>query len=184
MMETRRSLLKLTGGALTAAAASCATAQEPRYPRVAFVFESGVVSGILRPDKAPQHVARFTQLCRQHFYDNLSIVRVAPGHVVQGGDPLFTGEGGSGQTIPAEFNDLPHIRGAIGMARDENPDSADSQFYICLADRPHLNGRYTVFGQVEEGMPILDGFQPGDAPMGFISERARQPRLVRVRVFA
>ncbi len=146
------------------------------------MLDGGEVVVELRPDKAPLHVARIRELANSGFYDGLTIIRVAPGHVVQAGDPKFDGSGGSGQTIKAEFSDLKHVRGAVGMARDDDPDSGDSQFYICLADRPHLDGRYTVFGQVVSGMEIVDMLAPGDGPMGFISDRSKQPRIVSVRV--
>jgi peptidylprolyl isomerase len=151
-------------------------------PRMTLTLDVGKVVIELRPDKAPLHVARIRELANSGFYDGLTVVRVAPGHVVQAGDPKFDGTGGSGRTIKAEFSDLMHLRGAVGMARDEDPDSGDSQFYICLADRPHLDGHYTVFGQVVSGMDVLDALTPGDGPMGFITDRSKQPRIVSVRV--
>lgn len=165
-----------------AAGLSGSAAADQARPRMVIVFDTGKVVIELRPDKAPMHVARIRQLAHSGFYDGLTIVRVAPGHVVQGGDPKFDGSGGSGQTIKAEFTDLKHLRGAVGMARDEDPDSGDSQFYICLADRPKLDGKYTVFGQVVSGMEIVDKMEPGDGPMGFITDKAKQPRIVSVRV--
>lgn len=159
-----------------------AAAQEVQRPKMVVVLKTGEVVIELRPDKAPLTVARIRELANSGFYDGLSVVRVAPSHVVQLGDPKFDGSGGSGQTIKAEFSDLLHIRGAVGMARDEDPDSADSQFYICLADRPHLNGGYTVFGQVLSGMEVLDKLAPGHGPMGFITDKMDQPRIVSVRV--
>jgi peptidylprolyl isomerase len=161
---------------------AAAAADEPPRPRMVIMLDGGEVVVELRPDKAPLHVARIRELANSGFYDGLTIIRVAPGHVVQAGDPKFDGSGGSGQTIKAEFSDLKHVRGAVGMARDDDPDSGDSQFYICLADRPHLDGRYTVFGQVVSGMEIVDMLAPGDGPMGFISDRSKQPRIVSVRV--
>jgi peptidylprolyl isomerase len=154
----------------------------PKRPQMTITLDTGKIVVELRPDKAPLHVARITQLANSGFYDGLTVVRVAPGHVVQAGDPKFDGSGGSGQTIKAEFTDLKHLRGSVGMARDEDPDSADSQFYICLADRPHLDGKYTVFGQVTSGMELADAMTPGDGPMGFITDKAKQPRIVSVRV--
>jgi peptidylprolyl isomerase len=151
-------------------------------PTMVIVMDAGKIVIELRPDKAPRHVARIRELANSGFYDGLTVVRVAPGHVVQAGDPKFDGTGGSGETIKAEFSDLLHVRGAVGMARDEDPDSADSQFYICLADRPHLDGKYTVFGQVVVGMELLDTMVPGDGPMGFITDRSKQPRIVSIRV--
>jgi peptidylprolyl isomerase len=170
-------VIALVGGVL-----SSAGAESMKRPRMVIQFDAGQVVIELRPDKAPRHVARIRELANAGFYDGLTVIRVAPGHVVQAGDPKFDGNGGSGQTIKAEFNDLLHIRGAVGMARGEDPDSADSQFYICLADRPHLDGKYTVFGQVVSGMELVDTFAPGDGPMGFITDRSKQPRIVSVRV--
>jgi len=159
-----------------------AAGQERQRPQMVVVLDTGKVVIELRPDKAPLTVARMRELANSGFYDGLTVVRVAPGHVVQAGDPKFDGTGGSGQTIKAEFSDLLHARGAVGMARDEDPDSADSQFYICLADRPHLNGKYTVFGQVVSGMEVLDKLAPGHGRMGFITDKMDQPRIVSVRV--
>jgi peptidylprolyl isomerase len=159
-----------------------AFAQDTARPHMVVTLHAGKIDIELRPDKAPRHVARMRELANGGFYDGLTIVRVAPGHVVQAGDPNFDGSGGSGQTIKAEFSDLKHLRGTVGMARDEDPDSGDSQFYICLADRPHLDGRYTVFGQVVSGMELLDRLEPGDGDKGFITDRSKQPRIVSVRV--
>jgi peptidylprolyl isomerase len=167
--------------AVAAGLSGSAAADQPR-PQMVITFDTGKVVIELRPDKAPLHVAQVRRLANSGFYDGLTIMRVAPGHVVQGGDPKFDGSGGSGQTIKAEFTDLKHLRGAVGMARDEDPDSGDSQFYICLADRPKLDGKYTVFGQVVSGMEIVDKMEPGDGPMGFITDKAKQPRIVSVRV--
>ena len=153
-----------------------------KRPVMTVVFETGTVVIQLRPDRAPLTVARIRKLANSHFYDGLTVMRVAPGHVVQVGDPKFDGTGGSGETIKAEFNKLKHLRGAVGMARDADPNSADSQFYICLADRPHLDGKYTVFGQVVGGMEIVDAMTPGNGPMGFILEKDKQPKIVSIRV--
>jgi peptidylprolyl isomerase len=168
------------------AVTACGPAPDGGYqvkrPQMVVMLDSGKVVIELRPDKAPLHVARITELANAGFYDGLTVVRVAPGHVVQAGDPKFDGSGGSGQTIKAEFTDLKHLRGAVGMARDEDPNSGDSQFYICLADRPHLDGKYTVFGQVTSGMELVDAMTPGDGEAGFITDRAKQPRIISVRV--
>jgi peptidylprolyl isomerase len=182
--HSRRSVILRTLAAIAVMCGvlSSAGAESVGRPRMVIQFDSGQVVIELRPDKAPRHVARIRELANAGFYDGLSVIRVAPGHVVQAGDPKFDGNGGSGQTIKAEFNDLRHLRGAVGMARDEDPDSADSQFYICLADRPHLDGKYTVFGQVVSGMELVDTFAPGDGPMGFIPDRSKQPRIVSIRV--
>jgi peptidylprolyl isomerase len=177
-----RILFAFVLAAVTACVPAAIGATAAGRPTMVIVMDVGKIVIELRPDKAPRHVARIRELANSGFYDGLTIVRVAPGHVVQAGDPKFDGSGGSGRTIKAEFSDLLHVRGAVGMARDEDPDSADSQFYVCLADRPHLDGKYTVFGQVVAGMELLDTMAPGDGPMGFIPDRSKQPRIVSIRV--
>jgi cyclophilin family peptidyl-prolyl cis-trans isomerase len=116
----------------------------------------------LRPDMAPKTVARFKELVRKGFYDGLTFHRVIEGFMAQGGDPEGNGTGGSGQNIPAEFNALKHVRGTISMARAQDPDSADSQFFICFAPAPFLDGQYTAFGQVVQGMEFVDHIKRGD----------------------
>jgi cyclophilin family peptidyl-prolyl cis-trans isomerase len=113
-------------------------------------------------EDAPKTVHRIAQLIRSGFYNGLTFHRVEPGFVIQGGDPTGTGEGGSGVTIPAEFNRRPHVPGAVAMARRAQIDSADSQFYITLGNHPRLNGIYTVFAQVTEGLEVANQIQPGD----------------------
>ncbi|MCF8473540.1 MAG: peptidylprolyl isomerase [Emcibacter sp.] len=116
----------------------------------------GRVTIELYPDVAPKHVARIKALARDGFYNGLTFHRVIPGFMAQGGDPKGTGTGGSGQNIPAEFSNKPHVRGTASMARSAMPDSADSQFFICFAPAPHLNGQYSVWGQVTDGMEHVD----------------------------
>jgi peptidylprolyl isomerase len=119
----------------------------------------------LRPDVAPQTVYRIQQLTAQGFYDGLKFHRVIPGFMAQGGDPKGTGEGGS--TLPdlqAEFNDLPHMRGVVSMARAEAPNSANSQFFIMLAPTFKLDHKYSAFGRVIEGMAAVDGIAVGEPP--------------------
>ncbi len=113
--------------------------------------QHGTVLIALRPDLAPGHVARVKQLARAWFYDGTPFHRVIDGFVAQGGDPTGTGEGGSGKKLKAEFSapaKASHVRGTVAMARDTAPDTADSQFYITLADVPRLDGKYTIFGTV------------------------------------
>ena len=116
----------------------------------------------LYPDKAPVTVANFQELVADGFYDGLIFHRVIPGFVIQGGDPEGTGMGGSKNKIKGEFlsngvaNDLKHERGVLSMARSQNPDSASSQFFICVDDTPHLDGSYAAFGKVIEGMDVVD----------------------------
>ena len=116
----------------------------------------------LRPDLAPKTVARFKELTRQGFYDGLVFHRVIDGFMAQTGDPKGDGTGGSGQNQNAEFNSGKHTRGAVSMARAANINSADSQFFIVLADAPHLNGQYTMFAEVVEGMEFVDQIRKGN----------------------
>lgn len=119
----------------------------------------------LRPDVAPQHVYRIQELTAHGFYNGLAFHRVIPGFMAQGGDPKGTGEGGS--TLPdltAEFNDLPHMRGVVSMARTEEPNSANSQFFIMLAPTFKLDHKYSAFGRVIEGMAAVDGIAVGEPP--------------------
>src|SRR5215472_2639350 len=102
----------------------------------------------MRPDLAPNHVKRIKELVRQHFYDGIVFHRVIAGFMAQTGDPTGTGMGGSGQNIKAEFSQEHHVRGTVSMARATDPDSADSQFFICFAPAPFLDGKYTIWGQV------------------------------------
>lgn len=117
----------------------------------------------MRPEVAPQHVARIKELVRDDFYDGLTFHRVIDGFMAQTGDPKGDGTGGSGTKLPAEFSDTPFVRGTVGMARSQNPNSADSQFFIMFAPAPHLNGQYTVWGEVVEGMEHVDRIKKGDA---------------------
>ncbi|HCY54334.1 MAG TPA: peptidylprolyl isomerase [Oceanicaulis sp.] len=117
-----------------------------------------------RPDLAPKHVARITELAQSGFYDGITFHRVIDGFVAQGGCPKGTGTGGSGQKIPAEFNSEPHVRGTMSMARTNDPDSADSQFFICLDAVPYLDNSYTVWGEVIEGMEYVDALPKGEPP--------------------
>jgi cyclophilin family peptidyl-prolyl cis-trans isomerase len=116
----------------------------------------------LRPDLAPNHVARIKELARQGFYDGIVFHRVIDGFMAQTGDPTGTGTGGSGKKLDAEFNREPHIRGTCSMARAQNPNSADSQFFICFGEAGFLNGQYTVWGQVTEGMENIDKIKRGE----------------------
>ncbi len=119
----------------------------------------------LRPDVAPQNVYRIKQLASSGFYNGLSFHRVIPGFMAQGGDPLGTGAGGSKlPDVPAEFNALPHMRGVMAMARSEDPNSANSQFYIMLSADLSLDRRYTVIGRVIAGMDAVDGIAVGEPP--------------------
>jgi peptidylprolyl isomerase len=119
----------------------------------------------LRPDLAPGHVERITDLANQGFYDGVVFHRVIPGFMAQGGDPTGTGTGGSKlPNLKAEFSNEPHVRGTVSMARAQNPDSANSQFFICLDDARFLDGQYTVWGEVESGMEHVDAIPKGEPP--------------------
>ena len=119
----------------------------------------------LRPDLAPGHVERITGLAGQGFYDGVVFHRVIPGFMAQGGDPTGTGYHGSDlPDLKAEFSAEPHVRGTCSMARSQNPDSANSQFFICFDDAGFLDRNYTVWGQVESGMEHVDALPVGEPP--------------------
>ena len=119
----------------------------------------------LRPDLAPGHVARITELAREGFYDGVKFHRVIPGFMAQGGCPNGTGMGGSSKPdLQAEFNNEPHVRGVCSMARTSYPHSANSQFFICFDDATFLDGQYTVWGEVVEGMEAVDALPKGEPP--------------------
>jgi peptidylprolyl isomerase len=127
--------------------------------------ERGDVVIKLRPDLAPGHVERIKELAGEGFYDGVVFHRVIPGFMAQGGDPTGTGMGGSDKPdLKAEFNSEPHVRGTCSMARTQVPDSANSQFFICLDDAHFLDGQYTVWGQVESGMEHVDALPKGEPP--------------------
>src|SRR5262245_49161099 len=116
----------------------------------------GPVEITMRPDLAPGHVARIKELADSGFYDGIVFHRVIDGFMAQTGDPTGTGRGGSGKNLQAEFSDEPHVRGTASMARAASPNSADSQFFICFTDCGFLDGQYTVWGQVTQGMENID----------------------------
>ncbi|WP_419321259.1 peptidylprolyl isomerase [Caulobacter sp. ErkDOM-E] len=128
-------------------------------------LESGPVTIQMRPDLAPGHVDRIKELVREGFYDGVVFHRVIPGFMAQGGDPSGTGRGGSDKPdIKAEFSKEAHVRGVCSMARTPDPNSANSQFFICLDDATFLDGQYTVWGQVSEGMDHVDALPKGEPP--------------------
>ena len=131
-------------------------------------LEYGKVVIEMKPEHAPQHVKRIKQLIKEKFYDGLKFHRVIEDFMAQTGDPLGNGTGGSGVNIPAEFNSLPHIKGTVSMARAQDPDSADSQFFICFKESSFLNGQYTVWGQVIEGMEFVDKIKRGTGSNGMV----------------
>ena len=128
-------------------------------------LDTGPVKIKLRPDLAPGHVERIKELAREGFYDGVVFHRVIGGFMAQGGDPTGTGSGGSDKpNLKAEFSREPHARGVCSMARTADPNSANSQFFICFGDIPHLNGQYTVWGEVVEGMENVDALPKGEPP--------------------
>jgi peptidylprolyl isomerase len=133
-------------------------------PEDTMVLETtqGKVVIAMRPDLAPNHVARIKELVREGFYDGIVFHRVIEGFMAQTGCPYGTGTGGSGKKLKAEFNREPHRRGTVSMARAQNPDSGDSQFFICFDDAAFLNGQYTVWGEVIEGMENVDKIKRGE----------------------
>lgn len=145
-------------------------------------LEDGRVVIEMRPDLAPKHVARIKELVRDGFYDGLLFHRVIPGFMAQTGDPKGNGTGGSGTNLAAEFSNEPHVRGTVSMARAGHPDSADSQFFIVFARSNWLDGQYTVWGQVVDGMEHVDQIKRGDeANNGAVSD---PDKIVSMRVAA
>jgi peptidylprolyl isomerase len=122
----------------------------------------GTVTIAMRPDLAPNHVSRIKELVRQGFYDGISFHRVIDGFMAQTGCPHGTGTGGSGQKLKAEFNGEPHVRGTVSMARAQDPNSGDSQFFICFADATFLDRQYTAWGNVIDGMENVDKIKRGE----------------------
>jgi peptidylprolyl isomerase/peptidyl-prolyl cis-trans isomerase B (cyclophilin B) len=136
---------------------------KPMHPTAVIAMDKGGEIRIeLYPEDAPKTVESFITLTRKGFYNGLTFHRVEPGFVAQGGDPNGDGSGGPGYKLKAEFNKRKHTRGTVAMARTRDPDSAGSQFYICFAPAAHLDGQYTVFGQVVQGMDVVDRIKVGD----------------------
>jgi peptidylprolyl isomerase len=135
----------------------------------------------LRPDLAPNTVARIKELTRAGFYNGLAFHRVIDGFMAQTGDPRGDGTGGSGKNLKAEFSDAHFVRGTLGMARANDPDSADSQFFICFEPAPFLDGKYTIFGQVVSGMEFVDAIKRGEGDSGMVTN---PDKIVRMQVAA
>ena len=125
-------------------------------------LKDGIVEIEMLPNLAPTHVARIKELVNQKFYDGLKFHRVIEGFMVQTGDPLGNGTGGSGKNINAEFSNEPHVRGIVSMARAQSPNSADSQFFIVTKDSTFLDRNYTAWGRVIKGMDLVDKIKKGD----------------------
>ena len=171
----------LFAGALAAQAPAPSFAPPPLDPENTLLLDlstGGRVTIQLRPDVAPAHVERIKTLARKGFYDGLTFHRVIDGFMAQGGDPTGDGTGGSDLAdLKAEFNALPHVRGAVSAARSESPDSANSQFFIMFAPRFALDRKYTVFGRVVGGMNHVDAIERGEPP-------AEPSRIVKAAIAA
>jgi cyclophilin family peptidyl-prolyl cis-trans isomerase len=181
-MMSRRAFGALAASVLATTRAAGALAQDLENTLYMDLSYGRVVIQ-LRPDVAPKTVARIKELARQGFYDGTPFHRVIANFMAQGGDPKGTGTGGSGKRLEAEFSALKHVRGTVSMARGSDVNSADSQFFICFAPAPHLDGQYTIFGQVIQGMEFVDRIKKGDANNnGLVS--APQDRIVKMQVAA
>ncbi|MGO8916640.1 MAG: peptidylprolyl isomerase [Stellaceae bacterium] len=143
---------------------------------------SGRVVIELKPDLAPMTVAHIKELTRRGFYDGLSFHRVIEGFMAQTGDPRGNGSGGSGKNVKAEFSQGHFVRGTVGLARSNDPDSGDSQFFICFKPASFLDGKYTIFGQVISGMELVDAIKKGDS--GQNGMVANPDRMLRMQVAA
>ena len=150
-------------------------------PIIFMTLKSGTVKIEMFPDYAPNTVKRIIQLSNEGFYDGLTFHRVIKGFMAQGGDPDGNGTGGSGKNIKAEFNDLKHTRGIISMARAQDPNSADSQFFICYDTHPFLDNNYTAFGKVIEGMHLIDRIPEGKGQNGQVIENPTKIISMRLK---
>jgi len=176
-MSVGRTIVWLVmAGVMLLAAGSARVQAQPasgKEPRAIIDTKFGSMEIRFFPEKAPKHVENFIKLAKSGFYDKTIFHRVIPGFMIQGGDPNTKDEkdksrygmGGPGTNVKAEFNDRPHVRGTVSMARAQDPDSAGSQFFIVVKDSPSLNGKYTVFGEVVKGMEVADKIvsQPRDS---------------------
>ena len=133
-------------------------------------LKDGRVTIEMRPDLAPNHVARVKELVRQEFYNGVVFHRVIEDFMAQTGDPTGTGSGGSGQNLDAEFTNEKHLRGTVSMARAGDPNSADSQFFIVFKTAPWLDGQYSIWGQVTDGMDVVDKIKMGAPGSGTVNE--------------
>ena len=159
-LVSRRAVLAFA--LVAAAVAGAALAEDDAQNTLILTTKHGKVVIRLRPDLAPKHVAQIKTLVKRKFYDGIVFHRVIPGFMAQTGDPTGTGSGGSDlPDLKAEFSSEPFKRGTVGMARASDPDSANSQFFICFADASFLDGQYTVFGEVVSGMDVVDKIKAG-----------------------
>ena len=175
--------MKKTVAAAAVAGMMAGSGAQAAGPEDTLVLElrSGEVIIEMRPDLAPNHVARIKELTRQGFYDGLVFHRVIDGLMAQTGDPRGDGTGGSGQNIDAEFTQAPFERGTVGMARSQNPNSGDSQWFIMFERSSHLDGQYTVWGQVVEGMEHVDRIKKGISAMNGVVQDPDKIVSMKVR---
>ncbi len=185
-MDRRAFLLTLAIGSLMSDLTPAdSNAQTPLDPQntVYLDLKNGRVVIRLRPDLAPKHVERVKMLCHEHFYDGTPFHRVIDGFMAQGGDPSGSGTGGSKYPdLAAEFSNTAHfLRGTVGAARTQDPNTANSQFFICLAPAPFLDGQYTIWGQVVSGMDYVDEIKKGAGSSGSVSN---PDKIIKMRVAA
>jgi peptidyl-prolyl cis-trans isomerase B (cyclophilin B) len=156
----------------------------PDYPQVELDTEYGTMTVELWNDVAPKHAANFTRLVDEGFYDGLTFHRIIPEFVIQGGCPRGDGTGGPGWTVKAEFNDRKHVKGVLSMARSSDPNSAGSQFFICLGREhcKHLDGQYTAFGAVIDGIEVVDQIAATQGAGQAEGRTGKAPRINSARV--
>ena len=149
------------------------------FTHIEIQLETGNVKIKLRPDLAPNHVQRVTELASEGFYDGVVFHRVIPNFMAQTGDPTGTGTGSSDKpNLNQEFSDENHTRGSVSMARSADPDSANSQFFICFGDCSWLNSQYTIWGEVEEGMDLVDQIKKGEDESGVVIEPDKMIKVI------
>jgi len=173
--------LALIGGLFAAMVATAGARAADAENTLYLDLKDGRVEIEMWPSVAPGHVARIKELTRQKFYDGVLFHRVIDGFMAQTGDPTGTGAGGSGKKLKAEFNSEKHVRGVVSMARAQDPDSADSQFFICFADSNFLDRQYTAWGKVVKGMEFVDRIKRGEPRSGRVAD---PDKIVRMQVKA
>ncbi len=180
MQRLNHLIIALT--AMCIAFVSPVLAEQDPENTIVMELKTGKVIIALRPDLAPKHVERMKTLARQGFYDGIVFHRVIAGFMAQTGDPTGTGTGGSKlPDLQAEFTPAPFERGTLGAARSSDPNSANSQFFICFTRTPHLNGQYTVFGRVVEGMTHIDAVKKGEGSGGIVEN---PDKIIKMYVLA
>ena len=152
------------------------------FTHINIELEDGNVKIKLRPDLAPNHVQRITELATEGFYDGIVFHRVIPDFMAQTGDPTGTGTGSSDKpNLAQEFSSENHVRGTASMARGGDPNSANSQFFICFLDCPWLDNQYTVWGEVEEGMDLVDNIKKGEDQSGVVQDPDKMIKVVAIK---